>query len=114
MSKKVTMFFKKAHGIYVPGDIAGFDADQARQLGSAAEKYDPKKHSKTKPTAEAFDAEMAARTSELDAREAALAEREAALETSADDQTKTGKPTTKKPTTQKAKETGAPPERGNN
>lgn len=101
MPKKICMFFKKAHGSYVPGDIAGFEPDMAKQLWSVAEKYDPKIHSKNKPTAEKLEAEMQARTSQLDEREAALAEREAALEVT---------PAAEKKTlAQQAAATGVPP-----
>ncbi|EBA11788.1 hypothetical protein RCCS2_17706 [Roseobacter sp. CCS2] len=99
------MFFTKAHGIYVPGDIAGFDPDMAEKLKAVAEKYDPKKHSRKKPNAEVATAEINARTSELDAREAALAEREAALEATA--------PTDEKTSAQKADKASAPPKRSN-
>ena len=91
MSKVVMKFFK-GHGVYVAGDIAGFEPEKAAKLKSVARPYDAKSEAEQAKqmerigTAEARDmlaqaeADFAAKAADLEAREAALAEREAALD----------------------------------
>ncbi|WP_435988539.1 hypothetical protein [Sulfitobacter sp. SH24] len=90
MSKVVMKFFK-GHGVYVAGDIAGFEPEKAAKLKSVARPYDEKaeaeqaKQMERIGTVEARDmiaqagADFAAKEADLQEREAALAAREAAL-----------------------------------
>ena len=96
MTKPVSMKFFAAHGPYVKGDIAGFDAVKAAKLKSVARPYDAEAEknmldlslkvdaSEVEAMIKEADDQIAAKTAKLDDREAALAVREAALESSAD------------------------------
>ncbi|KQI66962.1 hypothetical protein AN189_18070 [Loktanella sp. 3ANDIMAR09] len=80
MTDKVIMKFTKAHGVYVPGDVAGFDPVRAAKLQAVARPFDPEKDDLRKVSPGGIsDAELTAGLQDLAAREAAVAEREAEL-----------------------------------
>ena len=87
-SDKTVVKFTKSHGIYVPGDVAGFPHNRADRLIAAgkAKRFDPDRDDMSRLTGDRAEREALAaqgialdkREAELKAREDALAEREAA------------------------------------
>jgi hypothetical protein len=79
MTKKI-LFFTKPHGVYVAGDVAGFDPAVAAKLSAVAVAYDPEVHDrKNKPADPAATSGLDAKLADLAEREADVLRREAAL-----------------------------------
>lgn len=83
MTDRVPVQFLRHHDRYNAGEVAGFEANVARNLINLgiAEPYDAAAAAAAAASKEAQEDELAARAADLAAREAALAEREAALAT---------------------------------
>ena len=82
MTDKVILKFTKAHGVYVPGDVAGFEPVTAERFVAAqvAVKFDKAEHGTGKVVGDrGASPELTAALADLQAREDAVAKREAAL-----------------------------------
>lgn len=82
MTDKVILKFEQAHGVYVPGDVAGFEQATAERFIAAkvAVKFDKAEHGTGKVVGDpGASPELTAALADLNAREAALAAREEAL-----------------------------------
>jgi hypothetical protein len=82
MTNKVILKFTKAHGVYVPGDVAGFEPVTAERFIAAkvAVKFDKAAHGTGKITGDpGASPELTAALADLNAREVALSKREEAL-----------------------------------
>ena len=79
MTKKI-LFFTKPHGVYVAGDVAGFDEVTAKKFAAVAVPYNPEIHDlKKKPADPASAPDVVAALADIAAREAAVTLREAAV-----------------------------------
>jgi hypothetical protein len=82
MTNKVILKFTNAHGVYVPGDVAGFEPVTAERFiaAKAAVKFNKEEHSTGKVVGDpGASPEMTAALADLKEREEAVAAREEAL-----------------------------------
>lgn len=82
MTDKVILKFNKAHGVYVPGDVAGFEQGTAERFIAAkvAVRFNKDEHGTGKVVGDpGASPEMTAALADLKAREEAVAAREEAL-----------------------------------